>query len=116
MYCANCGTEIPEYAMYCPLCGHRIASRAPLGETTGAPSPQPRPPAAAVKQISVSTAMLLSIIPGLGEIYLGNVGKGIVFFILALVLFAVHPIVSLIFWVYNLYATHADAKSMEHEL
>ncbi len=115
MYCANCGTEIPEYAMYCPLCGHRMASRSQTGGMTGAPSPQPGPRAAAVKQISVSTAMLLSIIPGLGEIYLGNVWKGIAFFIVALVLFAVHPIFSLIFWLYNVYATHSDAKSMEHQ-
>lgn len=116
MYCANCGTEIPEYATYCPLCGHRIASRSQPGLEQGTPSPQPRPPAAKVKQVSVSTALLLSIIPGLGEIYLGNVWKGIGFFVIALVLFTVHPVFSLIFWVYNLYATHSDAKAMDHEL
>lgn len=115
MYCASCGTEIPEYAAYCPLCGHRIASRSQSGGEQGAPSSQSRPQAAAVKQVSVSTAMLLSIIPGLGEIYLGNAGKGIAFFILAVALIAVHPIFSLIFWLYTLYATNADAKSMEHQ-
>lgn len=116
MYCANCGTEIPEYAMYCPLCGHRIAPHSQSGGPTGAPSPQPGPQAAKAKQISVTTAMLLSIIPGLGEIYLGNVWKGILFFFLAGILLCIEPLFSAIFWVYNIYATHADAKSMDHEL
>ncbi len=109
MYCANCGTEIPEYAAYCPLCGQRAGSRPQPGNG----SEPPRPQGPSVKQISVTTALLLSIIPGLGEIYLGNVWKGIGFFVIALVLFAIHPIFSVLFWLYNVYATHTDAKAMD---
>ncbi len=114
MYCASCGTEIPEYAAYCPLCGHRIASRSQFGGEQGTPSPQPRPHAVKVKQISVTTAVLLSIIPGLGEIYLGNVWKGIGFFVFAVALLGIGLEFSAIVWAIDLYVAYSDAKSMEH--
>ncbi len=113
MYCANCGTEIPGGGTFCPLCGHRAATRPQPGGGQVAGAEVPRRQVPIVKQISVTTALLLSFIPGLGEIYLGNVWKGIGFFVIALVLFAIHPIFSVLFWLYNVYATHTDAKAMD---
>ncbi len=112
MYCANCGAEIPENGMFCPLCGHRAAPRPRPEDGAGAEGPRRRAPS--VKQISVTAALLLSIVPGLGEIYLGNVWKGIGFFVIAVVLLTIHPIFSILFWAYSVYATDVDAKAMDH--
>lgn len=62
------------------------------------------------------TALILSIIPGLGELYLNNVEKGIFFLVVGIVLFAASGlffpigIVAVVFWLYTIYQTYLDAR------
>lgn len=62
------------------------------------------------------TALILSIIPGLGELYLNNVEKGIFFLVVGIVLFAASSlfpligIVAVVFWLYTIYQTYVDAR------
>ena len=59
-------------------------------------------------------AVILAIIPGLGEIYLNNIEKGILFLVVGVVLFVAtrifYPIVlvAVIFWLYTIYQTYLD--------
>lgn len=104
-FCANCGSEIDEKAEICPKCGVRV------------------------KQIPVyrdlkssGIAVILSFfIPGLGQIYNGQIGKGILFMIIAFILaismilligFILYPI----FWIYNMYDAYKTAERINLEM
>ena len=54
-------------------------------------------------------AALLSIIPGLGQIYCGRVLRGIAFFIISVPLSFVF--IGLIFWLLNIYDSYKLAKT-----
>ena len=61
-------------------------------------------------------AVILAIIPGLGELYLNNIEKGIFFLVVGVVLFVAtglfYPIViiAVLFWLYTIYQTYLDAR------
>lgn len=103
-FCANCSNEIDEKAEICPKCGVRV------------------------KQVSVhremkssGIAVILSFfIPGLGQIYNGQIGKGILFIIIGFILalsmivligFVLYPI----FWIYNMYDAYKTAEGINLE-
>ncbi len=62
------------------------------------------------------TALILSIIPGLGEIYLNNIEKGVFFLVVGIVLFAASGlffpigIIAVVFWLYTIYQTYLDTR------
>ena len=101
-YCPNCGEKIDVKAEVCPKCGVRVK------ET-------PAPP---TDQKSAGLAVVLSFfVPGLGQIYNGQIGKGIGFIILGGVLaltmfiligFILYPL----FWIYNLYDAYSTAEKI----
>ena len=63
-YCMSCGSEILIKAEICPKCGVRVAP--------------PLPTFPPIKRKNRDTALILSfLIVGLGQIYNGQVGKGI---------------------------------------
>ncbi len=103
-FCANCGNEIDEKAEICPKCGVRVK----------------QVPAYIDKKSSGIAVVLSFFIPGLGQIYNGQIGKGILFiiigFILALSLiiligFVLYPI----FWIYNMYDAYKTAERINLE-
>lgn len=69
VYCSQCGSSNPEDAGYCKHCG--------------APMPRPGQTVVIVRNAkSAILALILSLIlPGLGQIYNGEVAKGITFLI-----------------------------------
>lgn len=77
MYCPNCGASVPDGARFCSDCGH------PLGATDGSQSDTGRTTPdyqtkVYVNKKSEGLALVLSLLlPGLGEIYLGRIGRGI---------------------------------------
>jgi TM2 domain-containing membrane protein YozV len=101
-YCPNCGEKIDEKAEICPKCGVRV-KEAPIQPTA---------------QKSAGLAVVFSFfIPGLGQIYNGQIGKGILFIIvgaiLALTIFVlVGFILYPIFWIYNLYDAYSTAEKI----
>ncbi len=101
-YCSNCGSEIDEKAEICPKCGVRVkAIRAEL------------------KSAGIA-AIASFFIPGLGQIYNGEIVKGFVFMIIAMVFFLlmivlIGFILFPLFWVYNIYDAYKTAEKINAE-
>lgn len=104
-FCFNCGNEIDEKAEICPKCGVRVKQVPIHGEIK-----------------SSGIAVILSFfIPGLGQIYNGQIGKGILFiiigFILAMLIFVlIGFLLYPIFWIYNIYDAYKSAETINREL
>lgn len=104
-FCANCGNEIDEKAEICPKCGVRVKQFPVHGEMK-----------------SSGIAVILSFfITGLGQIYNGQIGKGILFIIIGFILalsfsiligFLLFPL----FWIYNMYDAYETAERINLEL
>ncbi len=105
-FCFNCGREIDARAEICPKCGVRVA-----------PPPSP-PPVVAVERKNEGVAAVLSFVfVGLGQVYNGEIGKGIAFLIIGVILvfsmiFLIGFILYPIFWIYNIYDAYNTAKSI----
>ena len=101
-FCPSCGEKIDEKAEICPKCGVRVKEL----------------PAQPTVQKSAGLAVVLSFfIPGLGQIYNGQIGKGILFIIVGAILaftmvvligFILYPL----FWIYNLYDAYSTAEKI----
>jgi len=99
-FCSNCGNQIDEKAEICPKCGVRVM-----------------PPVYTEKKSSGISAVLSAIVPGLGQIYNGQIGKGVLFFIasifLALTIFILIGFILLpLFWIYNIYEAYSTAEKI----
>ena len=85
MYCSQCGTENVDAARFCKSCGKSLAAVSP-------PAPAPPPPAGTGEKSyaagkSPGVALVLSaLIVGLGQLYNGDVKKGLLMLGVAVVL------------------------------
>jgi len=105
-FCSNCGAQIDVKAEICPKCGVRVE----LGPT----SPTNLP----IERKNEGLAAVLSFfVPGLGQIYNGQIGKGIVMIVLGIVIafsiilligFILYPI----FWLWGIYDAFSTAKKI----
>ncbi len=100
-FCRNCGAELKySNAEICPSCGIRIQGPVtPKSKLFGERNP--------------GTAALYSLfIPGLGQIYNGEIGKGIVVLIGTLigVIFSLIP--GIIVWIFGIYEAHKTASKI----
>jgi TM2 domain-containing membrane protein YozV len=108
-FCFNCGQEIDANAEICPKCGVRVSPP---------PPPTNASPAITVERKSAGLAAVLSFLfVGLGQIYNGQIGKGILFIIvgviavltmLILIGFIIYPL----FWIYNIYDAYSTANAI----
>jgi TM2 domain-containing membrane protein YozV/ribosomal protein L40E len=102
-FCQHCGAQIDVAAEICPKCGIRVA---------------PAPQTFIQEKKSTGIAAIASVIlPGLGQIYNGQIGKGIMFIILAiifgvLVILLIGLILYPLFWAYNIYDAYNTAKKI----
>ena len=96
-FCRNCGRKIDARAEICPKCGVRVK-------------------ASFVKHPGIA-AVLSFFWPGVGQIYNGQIGKGIAFVVIAVSLalsmfiligFVLYPI----FWIYNIWDAYKTAKQL----
>jgi len=97
MYCKNCGAQIDDKAEICPKCGVRNKA-SPTGEKN--------PGIAAIASFFFT---------GLGQIYNGEIGKGIMFMIiggvfLLLMFVLIGLILYPLFWIYNIYDAYKTAE------
>ena len=100
-YCRSCGAETDDQVIFCPKCGARVEQ-----EAVYVVQNRKNPGLAAV---------LSFFIPGLGQIYNGQIGKGIKFTIIGVTLalsiaFLVGIILYPIFWAYNIHDAYSTAK------
>ncbi len=97
-YCPACRAKVKPNAVVCVKCGIELKRRS------------------SHQKKSSGIAVILSFfIPGLGQIYNGQIGKGILFIILSgiltLLMFVLIGIpLYIIFWVYNLYDAYKTAE------
>src|SRR3989449_11033523 len=137
-YCSSCGSQVAEGVAFCPSCGAPIqkVAQAPPQTPPAAPAYPPQPGFGAPGQYppgyppqpgqyppgypqygpmpgekSPIIALILSFIfTGLGQFYNGEASKGIVFVLVAILLWImtilfIFPCIILIpFWIYGMYA------------
>ena len=104
-YCSNCGDQIDEKAEICPDCGVRQTRSAFYQETV---YQQKNPGIAAV---------LSALFVGLGQIYNGEIAKGLIFmvayFISILLSFIFIGIITTpILWIFGIYDAYNTAKKI----
>ncbi|WP_081633106.1 zinc ribbon domain-containing protein [Candidatus Methanomassiliicoccus intestinalis] len=112
MFCPKCGNDIENGSSYCKNCGARIESTPQSAYQAGVPPQYILP----LKSSGIA-AILSFIIPGAGVIYAGQIGKGLLYFIIGIIVsFATimllpFIVVFLIFWVWQIY----DAYNITEE-
>ncbi|MBI2938346.1 MAG: zinc-ribbon domain-containing protein [Thaumarchaeota archaeon] len=100
-FCQHCGAEIDKDAEICPKCGVRV-KEAPIN----------------VERKSTGIAAVLSFFfVGLGQIYNGQIGKGIAFIVIGIIfILTMFVLIGLIlyplFWIYNIYDAYNTAKKI----
>ncbi len=104
-FCVNCGAEIDARAEICPKCGVRVAP----------PPPSPAPTVQFTRKNEGIAAVLSFLFVGLGQIYNGEIGKGIMFLVIGVILvftmlFLIGFILYPLFWIYNIYDAYNTAK------
>ena len=109
-YCSNCAASIDARAEICPKCGVRVAP-APVNY---AYCPPP-------KTKSEGLAAVLSfLIPGLGQMYNGEIGKGVMILLGCILLgflsFLIVPIVILVVvYIWNIYDAFKTAEELNEQ-
>jgi len=99
-FCQRCGARIHVDAEICPNCGVRATHvRSTVQKSPGL------------------AAVLSFLFIGLGQIYNGQIGKGLLFIVAGIILtFTVFIIIGIIFlpifWVYNIYDAYNTAKKI----
>ncbi|NTV00303.1 MAG: zinc-ribbon domain-containing protein [Methanoregulaceae archaeon] len=95
-YCPNCGAELQyKEAEICPSCGVRI-----------------RPPEPARKKEPVLAALLSFIFAGSGQVYNGELGKGILILAGTIIGAFVFLIPGIIVWVFGMYYAYTSSEKM----
>jgi TM2 domain-containing membrane protein YozV len=100
---------IDTRAEFCPTCGVRVAS---------APYPPVPPPSPYAERKNEGIAAILSFVfLGLGQIYNGQISKGISFIIIGVLfvfsmLFLIGFLLYPLFWIYNIYDAYNTAKQI----
>ncbi|MDO9045408.1 MAG: zinc-ribbon domain-containing protein [Methanobacteriaceae archaeon] len=108
-FCSNCGAEIDKKAEICPKCGVRL-----MGNSQGQNLP--------VGPKNAGLAAVLSfLVVGLGQIYNGQVGKGLLLLVGALIsgvlmLVFIGFITWLIIWIYAIYDAYNTANEINAQL
>ena len=100
-YCSNCGEVIDAKAEICPKCGVRVEAATTYVE----------------KKSTGIAAVLSFVLPGIGQIYNGQIGKGILFVIITFILVLstvvlVGFILGPLFWIYNIYDAYSTAEKI----
>lgn len=118
LFCSSCGKEVQEGAAFCASCGRPLGVVQNPTIFTPPQQPYPGPAYAYVKRKDEGIAAVLSFFfTGLGQIYNGQIGKGIGFlllgFVLALTIFILIGIILYpVFWIYNIYDAYTTAKKI----
>lgn len=108
-FCPNCGAEIDINAEICPKCGVRVME---------APKSAPRTEYVVRNEKNAGLAAVLSFfIPGLGQIYNGEIGKGLLLIILSffaaiLIIVLIGMIIYPLIWIYGIYDAYNTANKI----
>jgi len=102
-YCSSCGQQIDAKANFCPKCGAHLTSyqASTIYE----------------RKVEGFSAVLSFFVPGLGQIYNGQIGRGIVILcIFALCLVSMFILIGFllapVLWIWNIYDAYGSAKKI----
>ena len=116
--CPNCGKNTPE-GKFCESCGASVQTTQTFQQPVAQQPVYTQQPAAAVMQKkSAGVAVILSFfLPGLGQIYNGQIGKGIGMIILSVIFWLLSSILIgipfyIILWVYGMYNAYSTANKI----
>ena len=124
-FCPNCGKNVEAGKRFCENCGTPIT--APASQPAAAPqyTAPPPPPAYAPsapqgqhaslppqQKNSALAAIASFLCSGLGQVYNGSLGKGILIFFGTLIGSMIFMIPGIIVWVYGIYDAYTTAKKM----
>lgn len=120
-FCPKCGKSVEEGAAYCPNCGESLTNQPPRPMQPMPPPLSPVQPARMVGMKNEGLAAILSFFwPGLGQIYDGQIGRGIGILVGGIVLIVVAWILLwipyIIYWAWNIYDAYNLAKKYNQEL
>jgi TM2 domain-containing membrane protein YozV len=118
MFCATCGSQVDGAQGFCSKCGNRIGSSQAITTTPGfAPAVAPVQQVVLVKaQKNPGVAAVLSFFwSGLGQIYNGEIGKGVLLLIVYIVswwmMFIIIGFVTTpILWIYGMIDAYRTAE------
>jgi TM2 domain-containing membrane protein YozV len=121
VFCPNCGKPLssaaPSQQSYCPHCGKPVDPVAEICPSCGVRIRQAPQPVVRDQKNPGLAAVLSFFFTGLGQIYNGQIGKGILFLVLGIVFlitiivligFILYPV----FWIYNIYDAYNTAKKI----
>jgi len=104
--CPHCGKISNEEApRFCSGCGARMDGNTPAGYQ-GYPAP-PRP-----EKNQMTAGFCSTCLPGLGQVYNGETGKGFAVFLLTLAGLVILIVPGLIVWLYAMYDAYSVAGKM----
>ena len=119
MYCQNCGSQLPDSAKFCDRCGAKVGTDTERSNS----NTEYNMASIMVNKKSEALALILSLlIPGLGQIYNGQVSKGAMMIVAAIVcavlIFVFFPIgiLYIVLWIYAMYDAFKDAKEYNQYL
>ncbi len=104
-FCSTCGAPVPETAKFCNECGARLPGPVSPG--------QPEPAQDAGGQKSTFLALAGStFVPGLGQVYEGNILRGYLVFLGTIFGFFLFIVPGLVIWLYGIYDAYSTADRM----
>lgn len=119
MYCQNCGSQLPDSAKFCDRCGAKVGTDTERSNS----NTEYNMASIMVNKKGEALALILSLlIPGLGQIYNGQVSKGAMMIVAAIVcavlIFLFFPIgiLYIVLWIYAMYDAFKDAKEYNQYL
>lgn len=118
MFCQGCGREIAATDQFCQGCGRSNAQSTSMAAGAGAVAVPAQQPVIVVNQKNPGVAAVLSFFwSGLGQIYNGEIGKGILLLVLyvlsAMLMFAVIGFITTpILWIYGMVDAYKTAEKI----
>jgi TM2 domain-containing membrane protein YozV len=116
--CPNCGKNTPE-GKFCESCGASVQTTQTFQQPVAQqPVYAQQPAVASMQKKSAGVALILSFfLPGLGQIYNGQTGKGIGMIILSVIFWLLSTIVIgipfyIILWIYGMYNAYSTANQI----
>lgn len=119
MFCRQCGTKNPDTNRVCTQCGAKLHESIQPAPPSAPPVPTGSPP---IFYKNPSVAAILSFFwMGLGQIYNGEIGKGIGFIIAyiiscVLIWVGIGLITTPLLWVWGMYDAYQSAKRINREM
>lgn len=110
--CPNCGKNTPE-GKFCEHCGASVQTTQTFQQPAAQQPVYTQQPAAVKTEKSAGVAAILAFFfTGSGQVYNGNVGKGIGILIGTIIGYFIFVIPGIIVWIYGVYDAYTTAQKM----